>query len=143
MRPVVTEADLWIGAKTLESLLRARATAGGLPAVHAVLEAAEGLVHDYTARYALPPERWRRLVRALAVHDLMAYPGAVVPPAVVQARADALAELRDIRDGRFRDVLPVAAPADAPATDVVAFGSSQPLAWPARPANNPQSSITP
>jgi hypothetical protein len=128
MRPSLGEADLLLGQKALDQIVRARTAQGITQPVLAVIEAAAGTVNDYTSRYVLDAERWRRLVRMLAVHDLMNFPGGSIPDAVVKARTEALQELKDIRDGKFRDLLLESASAPAVATG--AYGSNTPLPIP-------------
>lgn len=106
-RPAFNETDLLLGQTALDQLSRAR-TAKGLPPILEVIQSAIETVADYTARYELPPQRWRRLIRPIAVCDLMTFPGGSVTEAVTQARDKAMAELADIRDGKFADLLPAA-----------------------------------
>ena len=104
--PAFAESDLLLSQKTLEELFRARLNRGLAQPITEVIAEMAGLVRDYTGRYELPADRWRRLVRCLAVHQLLSFPGGTVPESVRQDHEAALRELEEIRDGRFADLLP-------------------------------------
>ena len=104
--PANSESDLLLSQKTLEELFRARLNRGLAQPITEVIAEMAGLVRDYTGRYELPADRWRRLVRCLAVHQLLSFPGGAVPESVQRDHDAALRELEDIRDGRFADLLP-------------------------------------
>lgn len=100
-----TETDLLLSQKSLEDLYRARLNRGLAQPIAEVIAEAVGLVGDYTRRYELSTERWRRLVRRVAIYQLLSFPGGVVPESVVRDYDDALRELAAIRDGQFADLL--------------------------------------
>jgi hypothetical protein len=108
--PVFAEADLLLSQKALEELYRARLSRGLAQPLAEVLSEAVGLVRDYTSRFELPPDRWRRLVRRIAVYNLLSFPGGTVPETIARDYEAALEELSGIRDGQFADLLPPAAP---------------------------------
>jgi hypothetical protein len=108
----LTPENLMLPDAELRQLQAALANSGIYnPATRAISEA-ESVVNQYTARYLLP-DAWReRLVRPIAIHQLYQLLGRV-PEAHQKAYEAAMQELRDIRDGKFSDVLP---PAEAPPT---------------------------
>lgn len=91
--------------KQLNDLFRARSNAGLAQPIENIIVEAKDTVYRYTSRYELQGSQWSGLVRALAVYNLMNFPGAVIPPQVTDAFKAAMAELREIRDGKFADVL--------------------------------------
>lgn len=125
-RPSLSETDLLLGQKALEDIVRARQSRGVTQPLSDVIDAAAGAVADHAGHYDLPADRWRRLVRALAVRDLLTFPGGAAPAAVEAAAHEALQELRDIRDGKFASLLP-ANPAPPVAPPRTAFGSADPI----------------
>jgi hypothetical protein len=122
-QPLFSESDLLLSQQALDDLFRARLNRGLAQPLSDVIEAATGTVRDYTARYDLPADRWRRLVRAIAHYLLLAFPGSNLSPVVKDEYAAALQELIDIRDGRFADLLPANPLAPLPAPRI-AWGST-------------------
>ncbi len=61
-------------------------------------------VEDYTARFAVPELRYKRLVRALVLFEL--YSRLVeIPQKRETKHREAMQELHDIRDGKFPDLM--------------------------------------
>lgn len=85
-------------------------------------------VKDYTLRYAVADERLKRLVRALVLFDIYSNPAmGIMPPNVATMYKAAMAELIDIRDGKFHD-LKLLTPGDpdlASADGLADWGSDQ------------------
>lgn len=107
--PAFTESDLLLSQKALEELYRARLNRGLAQPLAEVLMEAVGMVRDYTSRFDLPPDRWRRLVRRIAIYNLLSFPGGNVPETIANDYEAALQELSGIRDGQFAELLPAAA----------------------------------
>ena len=103
--PLLSESDLLLGQRAVDDLHAARLNRGLTLPVQDVIDGAAARVRQFTARYTLTADDYRRLVRPLAVFDLMNFPGSSVPPGIKEDLERALAELRDIRDGKFADVL--------------------------------------
>jgi len=60
-------------------------------------------VEDYTLRYDMPELRIKRLVRALVLYELYARLQSI-PEKRKDKYEEAMKELRDIRDGKFKDL---------------------------------------
>jgi hypothetical protein len=60
-------------------------------------------VEDYTLRYDVPELRVKRLVRALVLYELYARLQSI-PDKRKSKYDEAMKELRDIRDGKFKDL---------------------------------------
>lgn len=118
--PAFSESDLLLSQKSLDELYRARLNRGLAQPIDGIIAEAISVVRDYTGRYQLPADRWRRLVRRIAVHQLISFPGSPVPDAAIRDYDDALRELIEIRDGQFADLLPLNP--DAIATPRAAWG---------------------
>lgn len=103
--PPITEADLLLGQRALDDFHSARLNRGLTLPVQEVIDGAVGRVGQFTARYVLADDHYRRLVRPLAVYDLMNFPGSVIPEGIKADMENALKELREIRDGKFADTL--------------------------------------
>lgn len=116
--PTIRETDLLLSQKALDDLRKSRENRGLAQPIEDVIAAAASLVGDYTAAYDLPGDRWLRLVRPIAVYNLMSFPGSSVPDAVKADWAAAIKELEAIRDGKFAATLAAnpstTAPAPAP-----------------------------
>lgn len=89
-----------LSEKVLNELRDALANAGYTEPFTTAAAEAEATVQTYTAAYTLTTAHAERLQRALAVFDLYSRLG-TIPEAVQKACDAALAELRDIRDGKF------------------------------------------
>ncbi len=137
--PAFSESDLLLSQKSLDELYRARLNRGLAQPIDGIIAEAISLVRDYTGRYELSADRWRRLVRRLAVHQLLSFPGSAVPDAALRDYEDALRELTEIRDGQFADLLPLNP--QAPATPRAGWGSQPavPIAFLPVPVANPAS----
>ena len=94
--PAFSESDLLLSQKSLDELYRARLNRGLAQPIDGIIAEAISLVRDYTGRYELSADRWRRLVRRLAVHQLLSFPGSAVPDAALRDYEDALRELTEI-----------------------------------------------
>lgn len=106
--------ELLLPDAELLSILTATGNSGVNDAVSVAAAEASGVVDDYAARYTLSGARRNRLERALCIAALYALAGSAVPEHHRQAADAAMAELRDIRDGKFTD-LPPAEAAPTPA----------------------------
>lgn len=114
--------DLLLPDSELQALLNATANAGVADPVSRAAEEAAGVVDDYSAKYLLSAPRRDRLERAICIASLYTLAGSSVPEHHQRAADAAMAELRDIRDGKFTD-LPAAA--EAPSSAVTgAWGSA-------------------
>ena len=116
-QPTFTESDLLLPQKQLDDLYRGRANRGLAQPLTDLIAEAIGVVRRYTAKYELEASQWMGLVRAIAIYKIMNFPGGSVPPQVATDYKVTMAELKDILDGKFADVLAastVAAPTPAP-----------------------------
>lgn len=118
--PKYTEADLALTQDKLTQLTRAMANRGISDPVLIFINEAVQTVSDYTAAYVLADDRWKRLMRPLALCKIYQSIGEL-PEAVKKAYDDAMKELEQIRDGKF----PNLPPADPPLVEI----TSQSGAW--------------
>jgi hypothetical protein len=102
--PIFAAEDLMLGAEALDQLTSACANNGLPNPIDSAIEAAVGMVDDYTRQYALTDLHYKRLVRALAVYELYRLAGGGVPDAIAEAYKMAVTELKEIRDGKFPDL---------------------------------------
>lgn len=102
--PTFTADDLSLGKDVLIQLTDACSNGGILNPIESSIEAAVGMVDDYTTQYVLTDLRYKRLARALAVYELYRLAGGGVPEAIAEANKTALNELKEIRDGKFPDL---------------------------------------
>lgn len=122
----ILETDLLadISRKELDGLAKKLVELGDPDPITVTITEQRQKVDDYTRRFDLPPDREKRLIRALALFELMARLGAI--PEKRQTKYDeAMKELRDIRDGKFPDLLRKD-PAPAGLSDVRGRFGSQP-----------------
>ena len=96
----LTTEKLLLPETELTALQRALANAGYPDAIPTKITEAEATVARYAAAYTLATADADRLARPLVIYDLYSLIGAV-SEAAKKARDDAMAELRDIRDGKF------------------------------------------
>lgn len=102
--PIFVAEDLSLGTDVLDQLTAACAN-GGIPnPIESAIEVAVGMVDDFTGKYVLTDLRYKRLVRALAVYEMYRLAGGGIPEGITDANKTALAELKDIRDGKFPDL---------------------------------------
>jgi phage gp36-like protein len=114
--------DLLLPDSELQALLAATANSGVADAVTRAATEAAGVVDDYTAKYTLSTARRDRLERAICIAALYTQAGSPVPDQHQRAYDAAMAELRDIRDGKFSDLPPAA---EAPVSAMTgAWGSA-------------------
>ncbi len=100
-----TEADLLadISQAELDGIAKALVTAGDVDPIATTILEQTDKVEAYTLRYAVPEIRSNRLIRALVLWELYSRLGAI--PEKRQVKYDeAMKELRDIRDGKFKDL---------------------------------------
>ena len=102
--PTFVAEDLMLGTDVLDQLTSACSNAGITDPCGSAIEAAVGMVNDYTTKYVLTDLRYKRLVRALVVYELYRLAGSGVPEAIDEANKMAITELKDIRDGKFFDL---------------------------------------
>lgn len=95
--------DLALSQDDLNGLTEALANRGILDPVSSVIDGAVDQVEFYTRGYSLTALHFRRLVRALAVHELYRLAGQV-PEGHTKALDVALDELKGIRDGKFQNL---------------------------------------
>lgn len=80
-------------------------------------------VEDYTLRYNVPEARSNRLVRALVLYELAARLGTIPEKRKIKYE-EAMKELRDIRDGKFKDLALEEPPPAGLSTGQGAWGSA-------------------
>lgn len=105
--PTFTEAELGQSQGWLDQMNRALASRGLADGVQSAIQEAVQLIADNTAKYTLERLRWQRLMQPLAVANLYRKTGNV-QPAAEKLYDEAMAELKEIRAGKFKD-LPAAA----------------------------------
>lgn len=98
-----TESDLNVSQTEIDELKTALANAGVANALSNTITEQIAKVDDYTLRYQLSDERYRRLARSLVLHRLYSLLGPV-PSGHQVNYAEAMRELQDIRDGKFADL---------------------------------------
>jgi hypothetical protein len=118
--PKFSEADLALTQDKLSQITRALANRGIADPVQIFVDDAVQMVSDYTAAYALAADRWRRLMRPIALCKIYQSIGEL-PDAVKKAYDDAVRELEEIRDGKFHNLTP----ADVPLVEI----ATQPASW--------------
>lgn len=96
----LTRDQLGLPEKVLLELQDALANAGFVEPFTTAAQEAEGVVDSYTSAYTIGSAHAARLQRALIIYDLYSRLGSV-SEAVQKAYDAAMAELRDIRDGKF------------------------------------------
>lgn len=121
--PTFTEADLAVSQKWLNDVSTSLQNRGLATPIQTTLDECAGKVADYTARYELPDSRWKRLVRALALHGLHVLIGAV-PEGVKAGYESAMRELEGIRDGKFPDLVAASDPVVEISPQAGAWGGS-------------------
>lgn len=97
----LTPDDLGLGQDTLNQLTSACSSQGNIDPIDAAILVAVAQVDLYTAGYTLAEAHYKRLARALAVYELYRLAGDAIPDKHEKANAAAMAELKDIRDGKF------------------------------------------
>lgn len=99
------EGDLLvdIGREELEGIARELVEQGDPEPIARTIEEQVQKVEDYTLRYEVPELRGKRLVRALVLFELYARLG-TIPEKRREKYEEAMKELRDIRDGKFKDL---------------------------------------
>lgn len=99
------ESDLQISQTEIDALKATLANTGVADAfTHAISEAIEK-VNNYTLRYAISDDRYRRFVRTLVLYEVYTLVNQGKPAQEHQKRYDeVMAELKDIRDGKFPDL---------------------------------------
>lgn len=102
--PTFAAEDLGLGSEVLDQLTAACANNGVPLPIDSAIDAAVGMVTDYTTKYVLTDLRYERLVRALAVYELYRLAGGGIPQGIDDGNNKALSELKDIRDGKFPDL---------------------------------------
>lgn len=105
----LTAQNLLLPDAELRDIQLALANLGYEDPVSRAVSEAESVVDSYTRMYVLPAAWRERLVRPIAIHQLYQLLGRV-PEAHQKAFEAAMQELRDIRDGKFADVLDPNAP---------------------------------
>jgi hypothetical protein len=115
-----TKDNLLITAKEQTAITAALANTTETDPITTAVNQAVTQVEAYTARWAVPDAWLKKLVRALALHDLYAQ-FQEVPKNRADAYAQAMQELKDIRDGKF-EMLDEAEP--QPGTLATSLGSS-------------------
>lgn len=98
-----TEGDLNVSQTEIDELKAALANAGVANALANTIAEQLAKVEDYTLRYQLSDERYRRLARSLILHRLYSLLGPV-PSGHQVNYTEAMRELQDIRDGKFADL---------------------------------------
>lgn len=124
--PTFAPQDLALSQDDLNGLTEALANRGILDPISSVIDGAVDQVSFYTRGYSLTDLHFRRLVRALAVHELYRLAGQV-PEGHDKALMVALDELKAIRDGKFQNL---AASGETPTSQPKAragWGSSAPF----------------
>jgi phage gp36-like protein len=107
--PIFSESDLGVGQAWLTEVTDGLENAGFADPIMGAITAATQVVADYTGRFVIPLERWRRLMQPVALHRLYVQLGKM-PEAIKNGYEAAMKELVEIRDGKFTDLVPVAPP---------------------------------
>jgi hypothetical protein len=100
---LLTAEDLLLPTAELDALNAALTNSAATDPIEWAVSEAQQTVKDFTAHYLIPETRQKRLVRALAIHELYRLAGPI-PENHAKAYDAAMAELRDIRDGKFTDL---------------------------------------
>ena len=101
-----TEADLLvdISQEELDGIAKELVSESDPQPIASTISEQFQKVEDFTARFAVPELRYKRLIRALVLFELGARLGEI--PKKRQTKYDeAMKELRDIRDGKFPDLM--------------------------------------
>lgn len=106
-----TKVDLNMGEDFVSQVEAALLSAGQDHPIEWVLDQAADKVASYTSKFILAENRWRRLVRDIALRECYTLIGSC-PTAVKESAERADKELEDIRDGKF--ALPPAVEAPIP-----------------------------
>lgn len=122
----LTRDQLGLPEKVLLELTDALANAGFTDPYPSACEEAAATVARYTSAYTLAAADLQRLERPLVIYDLYSHLGSV-SDAVKDAYEKTMAELRDIRDGKFPG-LTDASGSSTPSTG--AWGSRTKLSFP-------------
>jgi hypothetical protein len=127
-----TRADLLsdISDKELTALTARLVNEGEPDPAAAAIGRARAVVARYTERYVLPEAQEKGYIRDLALYFIQPRLQAI-PPKRQTAYDNTMRELRDIRDGKFRD-LPQADPAPADLAPFDAPHGGQPKIDPSR-----------
>lgn len=96
----LAKEKLLLAQLELDQLERALANSGFTDPFPTAAAEAEAVVTTYTAAYTLSTAHAERLQRPIIIYDLYSRLGSV-PEAVQKAYDAAMAELKDIRDGKF------------------------------------------
>lgn len=96
----LAKEKLLLPQSDLDQIERALANSGFTDPFPTAAAEAEAVVNTYTSAYTLSSVHAERLQRPLVIYDLYSRIGSV-PEAVQKAYDAAMAELRDIRDGKF------------------------------------------
>lgn len=94
------KTDLLITEAELSGITTALANDTVTTPIETAIAQAQTQVEAYTGRYVVPDNWLKKLVRAVALHDLYAQIGQI-PPQRKDAYDAALKELEAIRDGKF------------------------------------------
>lgn len=121
--PTFVAEDLMLGQETLNELTAACSNSGIADPCASAIQLGVSMVDDYTTKYALTDDRYKRLVRALAVYELYRLAGGGVPDAIEKANTAAMRELEGIRDGKFPDLARKGETAGAVTATKAAWGS--------------------
>lgn len=90
------------------------ASAGVVDGLQAVIDEAAQQVADYTLGYTFTSTRTDGWTRSLALQLGYTRAGVGVPEAIKVAADTALAELKEVRDGKFRGAMDAASPGRKP-----------------------------
>lgn len=101
--------DLLLPEAELVQLTEAMANANATVPLDTLIAEALQTVADFTAAYEITAERQTRLARALVIHRAYSLIG-TIPENHQTAYDAAMAELKDIRDGKFSTLPPALTP---------------------------------
>lgn len=108
--PIFSEIDLALTNEALAQFTSGLQNRGLADPVQQFVTEAVQTVADFTAAYDLPLDRWRRLMRPIAICLIHETIGEGTPDSVIKARDVAMAELAAIRDGRFPNLISATVP---------------------------------
>ena len=99
------EADLLadISQEELDGIAKSLVSEGDPEPIATTIAEQVQKVEDYTLRFNVPELRVKRLVRALVLYELYSRLGSL-PAKRKDKYEEAMKELRDIRDGKFKDL---------------------------------------
>jgi hypothetical protein len=101
-----TEEDLLvdISQEELDGIAKDLVSESNPQPIASTIEEQVQKVEDYTLRFAVPDLRFKRLLRALVLYELYSRL-AEIPEKRKLKHEEAMKELRDIRDGKFPDLM--------------------------------------